>query len=45
MKETDFRENVVIITGASFGIGQELALQLADYGAWLALGSRNVERL
>ncbi len=45
MKETDFRENVVIITGASHGIGQELALQLARKGAWLVLGARNVERL
>lgn len=45
MKKTGFRENVVIITGASFGIGQELAIQLAKKGAWLALGARNVERL
>ena len=45
MKETAFRENVVIITGASFGIGQQLALQLADYGAWLALAARNSEKL
>jgi short-subunit dehydrogenase len=45
MKESVFRENVVIITGASFGIGQELALQLAKKGAWLALAARNVERL
>ncbi len=45
MKETDFQENVVIITGASCGIGQELALQLAQKGAWLVLGARNVERL
>lgn len=45
MRETTFRENVVIITGASFGIGQQLALQLADNGAWLALAGRNVEKL
>jgi short-subunit dehydrogenase len=45
MKETEFRENVVILTGATFGIGQELALQLAEKGAWLVLGARNVERL
>lgn len=45
MKENDFRENAVIITGASYGIGQELAMQLARRGAWLALGARNVERL
>lgn len=35
------RENVAIITGASSGIGRELALQLADGGAWLALAARN----
>jgi short-subunit dehydrogenase len=45
MKDTTFRENVVIITGASFGIGQQLALQLAGYGAWLVLAARNVEKL
>ena len=45
MKETAFRENVVIITGASFGIGQQLALQLAGYGAWLTLAARNAEKL
>lgn len=40
-----FHENVVIITGASAGIGEALALQLADQGAWLALAARNAERL
>jgi hypothetical protein len=35
-----FQENVVIITGASLGIGRELAFQLAGQGAWLALASR-----
>jgi short-subunit dehydrogenase len=45
MKAATFRENVVIITGASYGIGQELALQLADREAWLVLGARSVERL
>lgn len=45
MKETAFRENVVVITGASFGIGQQLAMQLADHGAWLTLAARNAEKL
>ncbi len=45
MKDTTFHENVVIITGASFGIGQQLALQLAGYGAWLVLAARHVEKL
>jgi short-subunit dehydrogenase len=38
-------ENVTIITGASEGIGRELALQLADQGAWLALAARDVNKL
>jgi short-subunit dehydrogenase len=45
MKETTLRENVVIITGASSGIGQQLAWQLAEKGAWLALAARNHEKL
>ena len=40
-----FKENVFIITGASSGIGEELALQLADQGAWLTLAARNAEKL
>jgi NAD(P)-dependent dehydrogenase (short-subunit alcohol dehydrogenase family) len=40
-----FHEAVVIITGASSGIGKELACQLAGQGAKLVLAARNVELL
>jgi short-subunit dehydrogenase len=40
-----FRDNVVVITGASDGIGREVALQLADQGAWLALAARDAAKL
>lgn len=40
-----FRDNVVVLTGASDGIGREMALQLADQGAWLALAARDAAKL
>lgn len=45
MSDPAFRENVVILTGASSGIGRELAYQLAYQGAWLALAARDQARL
>jgi NAD(P)-dependent dehydrogenase (short-subunit alcohol dehydrogenase family) len=40
-----FKDKVVVITGASSGIGRELALRLAAQGAKLSLAARDVERL
>ncbi len=45
MPDQTFNQNVVILTGASSGIGYELALLLAEQGAWLALAARRAERL
>jgi short-subunit dehydrogenase len=45
MNGQPFHENVCIVTGASSGIGREIALLLAGQGAWLALAARNERRL
>jgi Short-chain alcohol dehydrogenase of unknown specificity len=42
---TDFRDNVVIITGASAGIGLEVARQLSAQGAKLVLAAREPDLL
>ncbi|MGD2027992.1 MAG: SDR family oxidoreductase [Anaerolineales bacterium] len=45
MSEKAFKDHAVILTGASVGIGRELAFQLADQGAKLVLAARNQDQL
>ena len=45
MRADAFRDQVVIVTGASAGIGQALALQLARQGAKVTIAARRTERL
>ena len=45
MTQDIFREKVVIITGASAGIGRSLALKLAEQGAHMAIAARRADRL
>lgn len=40
-----FKDKVVWVTGASSGIGEEMAIQLANHGAVLVLSSRSEEKL
>jgi NADP-dependent 3-hydroxy acid dehydrogenase YdfG len=39
------KDKVVVITGASSGLGEAAARHLAQHGAKLVLGARRVERL
>ncbi|MFC1511543.1 SDR family oxidoreductase [Candidatus Margulisiibacteriota bacterium] len=41
----DFKNKVVIITGASGSLGRELAFNLARQGAWISLAARDRKRL
>lgn len=42
---TNFKDKAVVLTGASSGIGRQMALDLAAQGAWLALAARRLEKL
>ena len=41
----NFNNKTVWVTGASSGIGKELAIQFAKLGARVILSARNVEKL
>ena len=41
----NIKDKVVVITGASSGLGEAAARQLARQGAKLVLGARRIERL
>ncbi|MBM3124168.1 MAG: SDR family oxidoreductase [Chloroflexi bacterium] len=45
MSKEAFRNQAVIVTGASAGIGKSLALLLADQGAKVAIAARRADRL
>ncbi len=45
MKNKSFQDKVVIITGASSGIGKACAVQLASLGAHVVIAGRNEEKL
>jgi NAD(P)-dependent dehydrogenase (short-subunit alcohol dehydrogenase family) len=45
MTDAYFMNNVTIATGASSGIGRELAFRLIEQGAWLSLADCNAEQL
>ncbi|MDL2252243.1 SDR family oxidoreductase [Odoribacter sp. OttesenSCG-928-J03] len=45
MKKKDIQDKVVLITGASSGIGKALVYEFAKYGVKLSLAARNVDEL
>lgn len=45
MDVDSFKDKVVWITGASSGIGEQIALHLSKYGAKLVLSARSNDKL
>ena len=45
MKNHGIKDKVVVITGASSGIGEAIAVMLAERGAKVVLGARGLDRL
>ncbi|MGP4041838.1 SDR family oxidoreductase [Gracilibacillus sp. D59] len=45
MDFSQIKDKVIVIVGASKGIGRQTAISLANHGAKLVLGSRNIETL
>jgi len=45
MAEKDFTNRVVLITGASAGVGAATARAFVDVGAYVIVAARGVERL
>jgi NADP-dependent 3-hydroxy acid dehydrogenase YdfG len=45
MKNSNFEGKVVVITGASSGLGESTAWRLSAQGASVVLGARRVDRL
>ena len=45
MATMPYHEKTVVLTGASSGIGRDLAYQLAEQGACLSLAARDLDRL
>jgi short-subunit dehydrogenase len=41
----DFKDSIALVTGASSGIGRQIALDLAAHGATVVASSRSLERL
>jgi NAD(P)-dependent dehydrogenase (short-subunit alcohol dehydrogenase family) len=45
MKQDHFRDQVVVVMGASSGIGRLTALEFARHGAWVVVSARSDQAL